>query len=195
MMKNKTGSLSLSIEAIVIVVIAFVVLGLGLGFVKGTFKDLTSTSGDVQASIKEQILNDMRTSNKKLSVPGQVILERGEESVQGIGVMNTGTKTMKYGLKIMPIKKLTPDGETVADVNVINSEITFFYSDLIDQSLAPTDANVIKVTISVSSKASGNYLYNAIVLSELTPNGCSSGQAVEGQCRVYDTQSFFVKVA
>ena len=64
----RKGSLNLSIQAIVIVVIAFVVLGLGLGFVKNTFKDIGSTSKEVQSKIKEQILEDLRTSGKKLSI-------------------------------------------------------------------------------------------------------------------------------
>ncbi|MBI2669329.1 hypothetical protein HYX14_05805 [Candidatus Woesearchaeota archaeon] len=193
----RKGSLNLSIEAIVVVVIAFIVLGLGLGFVKGTFKDITGTSKEVQANIKEQILNDLRASNKKLSVPGQIVLERGEEVVQGIGVMNGGTSTLIYGIKITPVKKLSTTGATTVYTKPedVGGEIIFFYSDEINLKLSPTDANVIKITISASNQASGNYLYKADVWQEITEGGCSSGSIVKGACEIYDTQSFFVKVS
>ena len=63
----KKGSLNLSIEAIVIVVIAFVVLGLGLGFVRGQFKSITETTTSIQDQIRQQITEDLRTGDKKLS--------------------------------------------------------------------------------------------------------------------------------
>ena len=87
---NKKASLELSIQAIIIVVIAFVVLGLSMGFVKNTFKDITGTTKEVQAKIKEQILEDMRVSGKKLSITSQVALERGNQIVENVGVVNTG---------------------------------------------------------------------------------------------------------
>ena len=65
----KKGSLNLSIEAIVIVVIAFVVLGLGLGFVRGQFKSITETTTSIQDQIRQQITEDLRTGDKKLSFP------------------------------------------------------------------------------------------------------------------------------
>ena len=64
---NRKGSLNLSIEAIVIVVIAFVVLGLGLGFVRSQIGSIQSTSTAVQEQISQQVLDDLRTGNKKLS--------------------------------------------------------------------------------------------------------------------------------
>jgi len=193
---EKKASLNLSIEVIIIVVIAFVVLGLGLGFVKGTFKDITGTTQEVQANIKEQILNDMRTSNQKLSVPGQITLERGEETVQGIGVLNTGTTGLKYGVKITPIKKLVPGEDPKNDPVVINKEIVFFYSELIDQKLSATEGKVLKVTISATNQASGTYLYKAEVFEDITiDDSCDPEEdTVSENCKVYDTQSFFVKI-
>ena len=77
-MKNKKGSLNLSIQAIVIVVIAFVVLGLGLSFVRGQFKSITETSTGVQEQIRQQILEDLRTGDKKLSFPATTLsIEKG----------------------------------------------------------------------------------------------------------------------
>src|SRR3989338_8280611 len=149
-MMNRRASLSLSIEAIVIVVIAFVVLGLGLGFVKGTFKDITGTSEEVQSQIKEQILEDMRTSGKKLSISQEIRLDRGDESVQNVGIDNTGLSSSKFGIKIEPIKKQTPDGNE-GTIEEMEAEINFFYNDLVEKELSPTDGDVIPVTISARS--------------------------------------------
>ena len=189
----KKASLNLSIQMIVIVVIAFVVLGLGLGFVKNTFKDITGTSGEVQAKIKEQILEDMRTSGKKLSISQEIRLERGEETAENIGIVNTGTTTGTFGIVMEPIKKQNTDGTTVTDTNQILQEISFFYNDLVEKELSPTDGDVIPVTISASRSASGNYLCKVTVYS-IGP-GETSCTAGPGCGEVYDTRSFFVKVS
>ncbi|HLC88418.1 MAG TPA: hypothetical protein VJG49_00110 [Candidatus Nanoarchaeia archaeon] len=190
---QKKASLNLSIEVIIIVVIAFVVLGLGLSFVKGTFKDITGTSGEVQAKIKEQILEGMRTSGKKLSISQEVRLERGQETTENIGIVNTGTTTQKYGILLEPIKKQTTEGETVTDLALINEEISFFYNDLVEKVLSPTDGDVIPVTILASRSASGNYLCKVTVYYTNTEaESCSAGA---GCGEVYDTRTFFVKVS
>jgi len=183
---NKKASLNLSIQAIVIVVIAFVVLGLGLGFVKGTFKDISGTSKEVQAKIKEQILEDMRTSGKKLSVSKEISIERGKQLVENVGVVNTDITTKKFGIKIEPIKKRTPDGTEITDVAVIDSEIDFFYDDSVEKRLSPTMGDVIPVTITARSGAVGNYLYKVRAVSL---------DLVSGDQEEYDVQTFFVKVS
>src|SRR3989338_9645875 len=86
---NKKGSLELSIQAIVIVVIAFTVLGLGLGFVKSQLGGLQKTASEVQSKIKEQILEDMRVSGKKVSVTSQITLERGSQVIENVGIAFT----------------------------------------------------------------------------------------------------------
>ena len=91
MMNNKKGSLNLSIQAIVIVVIAFVVLGLGLAFVKNVFGDIGGQSEKIFTSVEADIQDKMAQSNEPLYFPAQKLtLNAGEESVQGIGVKNTG---------------------------------------------------------------------------------------------------------
>src|SRR3989338_8840846 len=88
--KSKKADLSISINAIVIIVLAMTFLGLGLGFVKGMFKDIGSTTGQVQEQIKQQILDDLRRGDKSLSFPTtQLKLELNDESVQAFGVKNT----------------------------------------------------------------------------------------------------------
>src|SRR3989344_3819013 len=149
-MKNKKASLELSIQAIVIIVIAFVVLGLGLGFVKNTFGDITKTTKEVQSKIKEQILEDMRVSGKKLSITSQVELERGNQVIENIGIVNTGLGERVFGVKVSFIKKQQPGGTEDASETAGN-EIIFFYSTLVDKRLAPTAGDVIPLTITASN--------------------------------------------
>ncbi len=189
---NKKGSLDVSIQAIVIVVIALTVLGLGLGFVKSTFKDIGETSKGVQAKIKEQILEDLRVSGKKVSITSQVNLERGKEALENIGIVNTGLTEKTFGVKIAFIKKQNPDG-TEDQSPEAGNEIIFFYSNLVEKRLSPTAGDVIPITITAKSSAAGNYLYKVDVLAESTPGACASGTVGAG-CELYDTRSFFVRV-
>jgi len=191
---NKKASLQLSIQAIIIIVIAFVVLGLGLGFVKNTFKDISGTTKEVQSKIKEQVLEDLRTSGKKLSVSSQVQLDRGSEIVDNVGIVNTGLSTEYFGVSFEFIKKQNQDGSPGQEGTANDpKEIVFFYSSLIDKQLAPTQGDVIPVTISAKSSAAGNYLYKVDVWQCPFAEG---PQAKPGaNCKIYDTRSFFVRVS
>ena len=185
---NKKGSLDISIQAIVIVVIAFVVLGLGLGFVKSTFKDITGTTKEVQAKIKEQILEDMRASGQKVSVTSQITLERGSQVIENVGIVNTGLSEKVFGIEIIFGKKQNPDGST-ADPEASKEDITFFYSEAVDKRLSPTAGDVLPLSISAKSGAAGNYLYKVDVHS------CPKATEAPGEgCELYDTRSFFVRV-
>ena len=190
---TKKGSLDVSIQAIVIVVIALTVLGLGLGFVKSTFKDIGETSKGVQAKIKEQILEDLRVSGKKVSITSQVNLERGKEALENIGIVNTGLTEKTFGVKIEFIKKQNPDG-TEDQTPEAGTEIIFFYSNLVEKKLSPTAGDVIPITISAKSSAAGNYLYKVDVLAESITGACATGTVGTG-CDLYDTPSFFAKIA
>ncbi|MDP3733792.1 MAG: hypothetical protein Q8R37_01055 [Nanoarchaeota archaeon] len=186
---NKKGSLSLSIEVIVIVVIAFVVLGLGLGFVRSQFKTIEETASSVQEQIRQQILDDLRTGNKKLSFPAtQLALETNEESVQAIGVKNTedtalslqvqfwvNTNTEAGFQAFSPAQPLAfvPVGGTDETSSVLlwdNSLVSF----------KAGEARVIPVTITAPTR-SGNYLYKVKVVQE------------DGT--LYDERTFFIKTS
>ncbi|HLD79334.1 MAG TPA: hypothetical protein VJA18_02140 [Candidatus Nanoarchaeia archaeon] len=186
---NKKGSLELSIQAIVIVVIAFTVLGLGLGFVKSQLGGLQKTASEVQSKIKEQILEDMRVSGKKVSVTSQITLERGSQVIENVGIVNTGLSEKVFGIKINFVKKQNPDGSP-ADSEASKEEIIFFYSDEVGKRLSPTAGDVLPITISAKSGAAGNYLYKVDVYS------CPAPTLEPGtECELYDTRSFFVRVA
>lgn len=189
---SKKASLNLSIEAIVVVVIAFTVLGLGLGFVKNQFKSFSDTSTQVSSQIKDQILESMRSSGKKLSVDREVIMERGDSKAVNIGVVNTGTTTGNFGISIIPMKKQNIDG-TAGNTADMPDEVTFFYDGMVDKELSPTDGDVIPITITTTGSASGNYLYQVKVYNG--DSSVCSGEPIPDTCPSYDSTTFFVKVS
>ncbi len=124
---NKKASLNLSIQAIVIVVIAFVVLGLGLSFVRGQFKSITETSSSVQEQIRAQILEDLRTGNKKLSFPATTLtIEKGDSQDIAIGVKNTKSGDLDFRVEV---ETLQQQGNPAATLEELAEQVEFFYND------------------------------------------------------------------
>lgn len=188
----KKGALNLSIQAIVIVVIAFVVLGLGLTFVTGLFDDITKDTKDIQANIRERVLEDLRASGNKLSITKEINLERGKQTLESVGIVNVDLGENHFGILIEPIKKQVPGQAEITDTAQFADEVTFFYSTGVEEKLGPTEGDVIPVTITATNQAAGNYLYKVTVLRELTEGACASGT---DQCEEYDSDTFFVRVS
>ncbi|HLC66713.1 MAG TPA: hypothetical protein VJK52_03675 [Candidatus Nanoarchaeia archaeon] len=88
--RAKRGSLSLSINAIVIIVLAMTLLGLGLGFIRGLFKNITETTTTVTEQVRQQILEDLKTGDKKLAFSANSIqMESSSSQTVTIGVRNS----------------------------------------------------------------------------------------------------------
>ncbi len=188
-MSDKKGSLSLSIEAIVIVVIAFVVLGLGLGFVRSQFGEIQKTSTAVQEQISQQILDDLRTGNKKLSFPAsKLTIETTEESVQAVGVKNTRDTSLylRLGFQVKA-------GEEFPTFNS-EEELAFITTGGIEtsakivwdnspQQFKAGEARVIPVTVTAPDKT-GNYLFKVYI--DVVDQ---SGNFIEQ----FDARTFFIK--
>jgi len=66
-MLNKRASLEISIQAIVIIVLAMTLLGLGLGFIRKQFSGLQNIQEDVTEQVRQKILDDLITNDKKIS--------------------------------------------------------------------------------------------------------------------------------
>ncbi len=182
-MKSKRGTLNISIEAIVIVVIALTVLGLGITFVRQQITGIGTTTTTIQEQIKQQILDDLRTGNKKLSFPAtELKLETRQESVEAFGVKN-----IEDGPVTLIIKFQVKDGADFVDfVSEEDLEITskganakIIWDDTL-QSLDPGDSKVFPATITAPDKT-GNYLYKIILSDE---NG-----------KEFDSKTFFVKTS
>jgi len=119
---GKKASLSLSINAIVVLILAITMLGLGLAFMKGLFKKTTGQLEEVSASIRDQIIEDIRRSGSKLTFDKEDIrVKRGESQDIYFGVKN--------------VLDDPPEG------------IQFEISPLCDDSLVPADpASELKLT-------------------------------------------------
>jgi len=198
---NKKASLNLSVQAIVIVVIAFVVLGLGLGFVRGQFEQMESTSSSVQEQISQQILEDLRTGNKKLSFPATSLsLETNELDVQAIGVKNTEdqAKNIKIRFYVKTDEACTGastegtpyDGfvqfDSQTELSCGTGDTAFDskidWDDTI-QLLTQGESKVYPISITAPS-STDNYLFK-IALWEVDDTGVEIGE--------FDTKTFFIR--
>ena len=186
--RGKKGSLNLSIEAIVIVVIAFVVLGLGLGFVKGQFEQITDTSSSVQTQIAEQIQEDLRRSNNRLSFPSNdLVYETKEEDVLAVGIKNVDdqSKHFRLGFQVndgTDFVDFSPGDQLEIGTEGAEAEILW---DNSAQSLAAGSTQVISFSIVAPSKQ-GTYLYKAVL--EESEDGGSTWEE-------YDSTTFFIKTS
>ena len=95
--KNKKGDLSLSINAIVVLILAITMLGLGLAFLRGTFKKTTEQFAEVSGTVKEQIVDEIKSKGEKLFIRGEpeIDVKLGETKEIFFGVKNvlTGDST------------------------------------------------------------------------------------------------------
>lgn len=185
-MFNKKASLNLSVQAIVIVVIAFVVLGLGLGFVRGQFEQMEATSTSVQEQISQQILDELRTGNKKLTFPAtSLTLETSELSVQAIGVKNTEDEDKQLYIQFS-VKTDDAAANPVNGFAPFTSQASLSWdgaSGQIDwdntaQTLEAGESRVYPISITAPSKT-GNYLFKVILIDDV---------GVE-----FDSKTFFIK--
>ena len=104
MLFNKRASLEISIQAIVIVVLAMTLMGLGLGFIKGMFGRINPLTEDVTEHVKQQVLEDLRTGDKKISFPQtEVVIERGSSKVITLGIKNKETSAFEYELRFSAV--------------------------------------------------------------------------------------------
>lgn len=113
-LRSRKGSLSLSINAIVIIVLAMTLLGLGLGFIRNLFKGIGETTATVQDQVKQQIIDDLRTGDKRLSFSANKLnIQRGTDEVTAFGVKNSkNTGPLNFAIFVEALKK---EGLTPAD--------------------------------------------------------------------------------
>ena len=178
--KNKKASLELSIRTIVIVVLAMTLLGLGLGFIRGMFASITETTFTVQEQIKQQILEDLRTGDKKLSFPtSEVKIGKKASTILAIGIKNTGENTKYHFISLTDISSGNPitSNSPVTDVG------TFIW-DIGAQPLEVNEANVYPIKFT-SESTSGTTIVKITIEQADTETGTKS---------VYATKSFFITV-
>jgi len=190
----KKGSLNLSIQAIVIIVIAFVVLGLGLTFVRSQFKSMGETAGAVQEQISQQILEDLRTGNKKLSFPTEEVKVNGGESKGlAIGVKNTGEAPLEFKLVLAIIDDVTGEEKGLGnkqEVDVVEGGTTYTLGKFIwnpaSQKLGVGESNVYPVKF-LAGHHSGTYTFVVKIMDTKGTPDTSDDEA-------YASKSFFITI-
>lgn len=159
---NKRGSLEISIQAIVIVVLAMTLLGLGLGFIRGMFKNITSTTEDVTEQVRQKILDDLITGDKKVTFPKTTItIDKGGSDVLTVGVRNKNDKPLHYKMRFTPISN--PQG---APFSVDNPSWFQFAQNQV-YTLPAADAEVRNIRLSIpTSITSGSYFLTFDVIDD-----------------------------
>ncbi|MBR9699750.1 hypothetical protein GOV09_04805 [Candidatus Woesearchaeota archaeon] len=185
---NKKAALELSINAIVIVILAMTLLGLGLGFVRNMFSDITDTTGSVQDQMREQILDDLRRGDKKLSFPSQRIdIEGGDEEIIAIGVKNTDADVLNFKIEMKEIVNDVEDNRP-SDSSLSTSETGYaFFWDTTTQILAPGESNVFGITLKADRTATGTKLFKIKIMDK----GDDINSALDDE--EYTSKTFFVK--
>ena len=160
---HKKASLEISIQAIIIIVLAMVLLSLGIVFIRGQFGKIIDIGGQVTDQIREQILDDLRRGDKKLSFPSNDIqIERNKAVTIAIGVKNIEPSDLKFGILVYSIDK--NDGEAGKPDDLI---IEFDYNRKPQsQTLKPTEANVYPIRIKASQSQTGTQQYKLVIYEE-----------------------------
>ena len=153
---------------------------------------IQDTSEQVQKQIEQQILDDLRRGNQKLSFPtDELILETGEDSVQAIGIKNTRDVPLDLKL-VFKVKSNAAGGfneftsekpEPFTTIGGINTEATIIWNEK-PQTFPPGDSRVFPITITAPDK-SGTYLFQVEVV-QITADGSES---------VFDGRDFFIKTS
>jgi hypothetical protein len=164
---KKKGSLEISIQAIVIVVLAMTLLGLGLGFIRGMFKNISGTADDVQEQVRQKILDDLITGDKKVSFPKtEIQIDKGGSTVLTVGIRNKGDNKLFYRMQFTAISG--PDGSAgTRPYNPTELDNWFQFSSGSGNryELDAADSDVRNIRISIPTSAlTGSYFLNFEVI-------------------------------
>lgn len=178
--KNKKSSLELSIRTIVVVVLAMTLLGLGLGFIKTMFKNIGGISEDVSEQVRQKILDDLITGDKKISFPKtEVIIDKGGSQTLTVGVRNKKDDTLHYKIRFTPISD--PEGSPFN----VDSPAWFQFAKDTSYELSAADSAVRNIRLSMpTSVNAGSYFLTFDVIDDdlVAPND------------IYDQKDFFIVV-
>ena len=191
MLNNKKASLEISIQAIVIIVLAMTLLGLGLGFIRKQFATITDTAGQVQEQIKQQILEDLRSGDKKLSFPAnEIVIGKKDSKVLALGIKNTKSIPSKFSVVI---KLIDPDTGSRSDPSA--GDGAFIYNKGL-QPLGVNDARVIPVKYTATTDVTTK-TFDVVVCD--CGNGalesCATGsKGCDDTVKEFDSKTFFITI-
>ena len=197
MLFNKKASLEISIQAIIIIVLAMTLLGLGLGFIRNIFHNLIGTTEDVTEQVKEQILNDLRTGDKKISFPKtEITIEKGGSTILNVGIRNKENSDFGYDIDFTPISFPDPGNPNVIKTDGTDDQkknIKDWFQtatpSLGHWTLGPSNSDIRSVRVSVPKSATaGSYaLTFTVVIKVRGGTGITGGE-------IYDQKDFFIVV-
>ena len=159
---NKRASLEISIQAIVIVVLAMTLLGLGLGFIRGMFKNIGSTTQDVTEQVRQRVLDDLISGDKKVSFPKtEVGVDKGGSEVLTVGIRNKKDTPLHYKIRFAPISG--PEGQPFS----IDNPAWFQFAQAGVYTLAAADAEARNIRLSIpTGTPSGSYFLTFDVIDD-----------------------------
>ena len=165
MRRNRKASLELSIRAIVIVILAMTLLGLGLGFIRTMFKDIGGISTDVTEQVRQQILDDLITNDKKVSFPKtQIVIDKGGSEILTVGIRNKKDTTLNYKLRFNPVSG--PEGQPFS----IEAPDWFQYGSDTVYELTAADSDVRNVRLSIPTRVNaGSYFLTFDIIDDDLP--------------------------
>lgn len=177
---NKKASLEISIQAIVIVVLAMTLLGLGLGFIRNMFKDISGTSTKVQEQVRQRILDDLITGDKKVSFPvTDISIDKGGSEILSVGIRNKKDTPLHYKMRFTPIS-----GHDGAPFRIDNpSWFQFAANQVYTLSAADAEARNIRLSIPTGVSSGSYFLTFDVIDDDLPPPG-----------NVYAQKDFFINV-
>lgn len=164
-MFNKKASLEISIQAIVIVVLAMTLLGLGLGFIRNQFTGIQNLNIEVSEQVKQKILDDLISGDKKVSFPRtDITIDKGGSSVLNIGIRNKKDAPLHYKMRFTPISG--PDGATF----VIDNPSWFQFAQNQIYTLSAADAEIRNIRLSIPTRVtSGSYFLTFDIIDDDLP--------------------------
>jgi len=178
---NKKASLEISIQAIVIVVLAMTLLGLGLGFIRGMFKNIGSTTEDVTEQVRQRILDDLITGDKKISFPKtDITIDKGGSSVLTVGVRNKKDTPLHYKMRFTSISG--PENQPIG-ADSLDSWFQFAKTQVYTLPAADQEVRNIRLSIPTGVSSGSYFLTFDVIDDDLPPPG-----------NVYAQKDFFIVV-
>ncbi len=166
MLFNKKASLEISIQAIVIVVLAMTLLGLGLGFVRNMFKNIQSTTEDVTEQVRQKILDDLITGDKKISFPkSEVVIDKGGSTILSVGIRNKNNGPLHYRMQFTPLSYTSADGTQTGSFGIDNPLWFQFAGETFTLTQADSEVRNIRLNIP-RSVSSGSYFLTFDILDD-----------------------------
>ena len=157
-------------------------LGLGLGFTRTIFKDIGGISGDVTEQIRQQILDDLITNEKKVSFPkSQIVIDKGGSEILTVGIRNKGDTPLCYNILF----------DAIRDEDGVRFEADDWFQYAPDpadpcETIPPADAVVKNVRLKVPKVDAGSYFLQFKVIDDDFP--------LSDPESIYASKDFFIVV-